>query len=245
MKRLYILVAFTLVVGCMTLSHDESSSRIPDKLTKTKDHYDSPIKIRHRAYLAQTVDSSGMLSSDILARIHDLWKFQLEKQQSLILHSHQNSDQDRRSDSNLEQIISELNRQGVRFFLKPEIMDVKIHKRLKPRGIIRNQTTETMIQMKLAVFNTRTKNKELEKIRTMTFEDSEVRISGDQLNYKLDEFLEKYQEKILEHINELILDFQDDLAQILKRTEWEGRIALIQGDRVYLNVGEISGVRIG
>lgn len=46
-------------------------------------------------------------------------------------------------------------------------------------------------------------------------------------------------------IKEAFLDFNEKLIESLRQIVWEGRIAAFQGDRIYLNVGQISGVQVG
>ncbi len=42
-----------------------------------------------------------------------------------------------------------------------------------------------------------------------------------------------------------LLDFTPQVLASLDKVSWEGRIAAINGDRIYLNVGRVSGLQVG
>ncbi|MEQ1724197.1 MAG: hypothetical protein ABL930_13585, partial [Pseudobdellovibrio sp.] len=46
-------------------------------------------------------------------------------------------------------------------------------------------------------------------------------------------------------IKDAFMDYNTKLAESLKHIIWEGRIAALQGDRIFINVGQISGVQVG
>jgi hypothetical protein len=51
--------------------------------------------------------------------------------------------------------------------------------------------------------------------------------------------------KIEEELLQLLKESMTEMSQVAGRLGWEGRVALIQGNKVYLNVGEKSGLRVG
>ena len=46
-------------------------------------------------------------------------------------------------------------------------------------------------------------------------------------------------------IKDAMLDFTPQIAESLAQITWEGRIAALNGEKIYLNVGKISGVQVG
>jgi hypothetical protein len=46
-------------------------------------------------------------------------------------------------------------------------------------------------------------------------------------------------------VKDAFLDFTPQIVGAIDKVSWEGRIAAINGDRLYLNVGKISGLQIG
>ena len=46
-------------------------------------------------------------------------------------------------------------------------------------------------------------------------------------------------------INDAFVDFIPSILSTMDRLSWEGRIAMVTGDRIFLNVGKISGLQIG
>ncbi|MBC7741263.1 MAG: hypothetical protein H7061_03640 [Bdellovibrionaceae bacterium] len=46
-------------------------------------------------------------------------------------------------------------------------------------------------------------------------------------------------------IKDAMLDFTPQIGEALAQITWEGRIAALNGEKIYLNVGKISGVQVG
>ena len=46
-------------------------------------------------------------------------------------------------------------------------------------------------------------------------------------------------------IKDTVFEFIPQITKSLETTVWEGRIASLQGERVFLNVGKISGLNVG
>jgi hypothetical protein len=78
--------------------------------------------------------------------------------------------------------------------------------------------------------------------KTVTVEESNVRVAE---NVDTDKFLKANPVIIANLLTESFIDFNPAILDTMSKMNWEGRIAVINGDRVYLNVGRISGVNVG
>lgn len=46
-------------------------------------------------------------------------------------------------------------------------------------------------------------------------------------------------------VTEAFLDFTPQIVATMDKMIWEGRVAALSGDRIFLNVGRVSGIQIG
>lgn len=79
-------------------------------------------------------------------------------------------------------------------------------------------------------------------VKTISVDDEESRIPE---STTADSFFVRNTELTELLVKEAFMDYTDQLEDALKTITWEGRIAAFQGDRIFLNVGRISGVQVG
>ena len=58
-------------------------------------------------------------------------------------------------------------------------------------------------------------------------------------------FLKRHPELEEVILKDAFFDFKDNLIESLNQVNWEGRIAAIQGEKFFLNVGKMTGVQVG
>lgn len=131
---------------------------------------------------------------------------------------------------------------GVAAILEGKIMDLRVKRSADAVGIIRKMTTtfEAVVRMRLAharggreIFNT---------IKTVTVEQDNVRVAE---SVQTDRFIRENPELLQVIVKDAFLDFTPQILAALDKISWEGRIAAINGDRIYLNVGRQSGLQVG
>lgn len=133
-------------------------------------------------------------------------------------------------------------KQGYTSLIEGQIIDVRMKNAADQIGLVRNVTTSYEVVVRMRIMNIRTENEVFNTVKTVTLEEDNKRIvervSNDQFFVRNPELL-----KIL--IKDAFLDFTPQIQDALTVIQWEGRIAAIRGEKIYLNVGKISGVQIG
>jgi len=79
-------------------------------------------------------------------------------------------------------------------------------------------------------------------VKNVTLEEAQTRVAE---NASADRMLQTNPELIERLITDAFLDFQNQIFSTLDKIAWEGRIAMISGDRIFLNVGRLSGLQVG
>lgn len=131
---------------------------------------------------------------------------------------------------------------GLNALIEGKIVDVRIKRKGDNIGIVRNLRTEFEIVAQVRVFNLRRGKEVFNTIKTVTVEDANVRVAE---RVEADRFIESNAGLVSVLVKDAFLDFVPQVLSSLDQVEWQGRIAAINGDRIYLNVGRASGLMVG
>jgi len=143
---------------------------------------------------------------------------------------------------NLKKLAEDSKKSGVNSIVEGQIIDVRLKKKAEQIGLVRNLDATYEVVVRLRIQNVRTGQEVFHTVKTVTLEEKNTRIaervSEDQLFTKNPELVE-----IL--IKDAFLDFSQQIQQVMNEVTWEGRIAAIKGDKIYINVGKATGVQVG
>lgn len=142
----------------------------------------------------------------------------------------------------LQDIAKEAQALGVSTVLEGKIIDIRIKRKADNVGVVRHLTTAFEVVAQVRVVTGRAGREVFNTIKTVTVEEQGVRV-GERV--ETDKFLANNPDMITVIVKDAFLDFTPQVLASLDKVTWEGRIAAINGDRIYLNVGRISGIQVG
>lgn len=131
---------------------------------------------------------------------------------------------------------------GANAVLEGKILDIRIKRKSDNVGIVRHLTSSFEVVAQVRVVTARTGKELFNTIKTVTLEDQGVRVAE---RVDSDKYMQNNPELIEVIVKDAFLDFTPQVLAALEKVSWEGRIAAINGDRIYLNVGKISGLQMG
>lgn len=131
---------------------------------------------------------------------------------------------------------------GVGAVLEGKVVDIRIKRKADNVGVVRNLSTVFEVVAQVRVVTGRGGREVFNTVKTVTVEEHGVRVAE---RVEADKFLSKNPEMIAVIVKDAFLDFTPQVLASLDKVTWEGRIAAINGDRIYLNVGRISGLQVG
>lgn len=131
---------------------------------------------------------------------------------------------------------------GVNAVLEGKIKDIRIKRSSDNVGIVRQMSTTFEIVAQVRVVTGRSGREVFNTVKTVTVEEKGSRV-GERV--ETDKFLANNPEMVEVIVKDAFLDFTPQVMNSLDKVSWEGRIAAINGDRIYLNVGRISGLQVG
>lgn len=143
---------------------------------------------------------------------------------------------------NISDIAKNASQLGVNVVLEGKIMDLKVSRKSDPVGLFRQMKTKFEASVRVRMAAARSGNEIFNTVKTVTLEEAQTRVAE---NITADKLLQSNPELLEKLIADAFMDFEPQVLAALHKVSWEGRIAMISGDRVYLNVGKLSGVQIG
>lgn len=122
--------------------------------------------------------------------------------------------------------------------LEAQVYDIKVKKTVPLKGVIKNVKLEYECSVIVKVLNQN--GKELyNTMKTVTYKDQEGSLAQEMAN-------ENGSSQLLPTlIKDAMFEFVPQVIKALETVVWEGRIASIQGERIFLNVGKVSGLGAG
>lgn len=142
----------------------------------------------------------------------------------------------------VKEIIKQGKDLGVSAFLTGQIVDVRIESKAGQIGLVRKLKTGIEVDVLVKVNSIRGGKEIFNTLKTVRLEDENVRVAE---RVDTDRFIKANPELIQMMIKDAFLEFTKQIIASLDRITWEGRIAAVQGERIFLNVGRISGLQVG
>lgn len=131
---------------------------------------------------------------------------------------------------------------GVHALLEGKILDISVKRSADPVGIFRQVKSKFEAQVRVRILTVRSGREVFNTVKTVLLEEANVRVAE---KVDSDRFLVNNPDLVKKLVQDAFLDFTPQIIASLEKTNWEGRIAMVNGDRIFLNVGKISGLQLG
>lgn len=131
---------------------------------------------------------------------------------------------------------------GVAVILEGKILDLRVKRTSGSIGIVRKLTTAFEAQVSVRMMSARGGKEIFNTVKTVTVEQDNIRVAE---RVEADRFIRENPEIMEIIVRDAFLDFIPQILGALSKVTWEGRIAALSGDRIYINVGRLSGVQVG
>lgn len=131
---------------------------------------------------------------------------------------------------------------GLAAILEGRILNVKAKRIGDEVGLVRQVRARLDATVQVRMVNTKNGRIIFDETRSAQAEDYVMRIAE---RSQSDRFLEEDPKLIEAAIEKAFQSALPRIMQNLDKLSWEGRVALVKGDRVYLNAGRLSGIQVG
>jgi hypothetical protein len=142
----------------------------------------------------------------------------------------------------MDEITKAASSMGIVAILEGRIEDLKVKRQAEEVGLFRQMKTRFEASVRVRIFGARSGKELFNTLKTVTLDDAQTRVAE---NANADRLLESNPVLMQKLVSDAFLDFTDDINSTIDKLGWEGRVAMISADRIFLNVGRISGVQMG
>ncbi len=131
---------------------------------------------------------------------------------------------------------------GAAAVVEGRVLEIRAHRIGDEVGVFRKLRASVDVTVQIRVFGAKTGREIFQAVKKATIESQTTRVGE-----------ASYSDSGLSEDPQLVRDgvrqaFKTTVAGVVKAVEklsWEGRIALVTGDRIYVNAGRISGLQVG
>lgn len=142
----------------------------------------------------------------------------------------------------MKELVKQSQNSGVTAFMEGKILDIRVKRDADKVGVIRKLNTVFEAKIQARIVSIRGGREIFNTVKTVTLEEGNYRVAE---RVESDQFVMNNPELIEMIVKDAFLDFVPQIVAALDKVAWEGRIAAINGERLYLNVGRISGLQVG
>jgi TolB-like protein len=131
---------------------------------------------------------------------------------------------------------------GLAGIIEGKVIEIKAKRLGDEVGIVRQVRARISATIQLRMVNTKNGAMILNETRNAEVEDTTTRVGERSFS---DRSLEEDPKLIESVVTQAFKATVPRLVQSVEKLSWEGRVALVKGDRIYINAGRVSGIMIG
>lgn len=240
------LASLGFVLGCATIdrSSQVAHREVRDQSFASKSENGQPKK---RVIILPFLDASDVRPASLRDKARAAFMRELNRSGDLIAIDSRDLKPEtikpaEKGEFDLKEIGKQAKSLGANAVLEGKVLDIRISRKADAVGVIRQVKSEFQAVTRVRVFNIRTGQEVFNTVKTVTLEEPTTRVAE---SVESDKFLQSNPELIEGIVKDAFLEFVPQVLASLSKVSWEGHIAAINGDRIYLNVGKISGIQLG
>jgi hypothetical protein len=131
---------------------------------------------------------------------------------------------------------------GVMAVLEGKIMDIRIRKLGDKMGLFRRIRARVETAVRIRVNSTKNGKEILNEVRQAMVESETTQIA----QYSdADRYLEEDPNLVRDGVTKAFYGSLGPIIKAVEKLNWEGKVAMVSGERIYLNAGRLSGLQIG
>lgn len=130
---------------------------------------------------------------------------------------------------------------GISSVFEGKVIDVRFKHQMEDNNSDTRPAAFEVV-VKARMLNVKSGQELVNIVKTVSLEEESTRIPQ---NISSEAFFAKNSLLVELLLKDAFMDFTGKMIDSLGQVSWEGRIAALQGEKIYLNVGQVSGLQIG
>jgi hypothetical protein len=246
MKKFIFIAFFFTLAACQTIDRTSGVARreVKDQSSVSKSNDGQP---RKRLVVLPFLDASPTRPEFLRDKARAEFIKELNKTGELVAVDSRDIKSEvlkpaEKGEYDLKEIAKQGQSLGANAILEGKILDIRVSRKADNVGLVRQMKSEFEAVIRVRIVNTRGGQEVFNTVKTVNLEEPTVRVAE---RVETDKFLQNNPEIIENIVKDAFLDFVPQVVGALSKVGWEGRIAALNGDRIYLNVGRVSGLQVG
>jgi len=143
---------------------------------------------------------------------------------------------------NISEFLSQAEKTGAAAIIEGKVLEIRARKSGDPVGVFRKTQVRVDASIRIRVISASSGREILNVARTNTIETSSTSVGA---NEPAANWLDQDPSLVREAVSKGFQALVPDVTLAVRKLAWEGRIAQVNGDRIYINAGRVSGLQVG
>ncbi len=232
----FILFSFLLFdLGCGLIEYRED--RQPQRLDVPMSARDDEA-LRQRVMILPFLSQKG--SGPITEEARSFVINELTRSGRVVVLNHQELNLTQTEEYDLESLAKASAPLGASAVIEGKILEIKIRKNRDALGLFRQVRAKVSATIRMRMYSARNGKELFNQTRTAEIEDATTQVAGESDQPVVDDPV-----VVKNSLREAFSQTFSGLIQSLEKLKWEGRVAMVSGERLFLNAGRLSGLEIG
>lgn len=131
---------------------------------------------------------------------------------------------------------------GVAALVEGRILEVRARKVGDEIGLFRKIRAQVEVAVQIRVYGAKSGNEIFSTVRRSNIEQETTRIGE---NSYSDRYLQEDPNLVRAGVKKAFSETVGGVVKAVEKLSWEGRVALVNGEKIYVNAGRLSGLQIG
>jgi TolB-like protein len=244
MRLIIVVLLFSVGCGMFSKRAEKSKIEVRDVPTVARDD-EAP---RHRILVLPFLDERLDKSKGVSDVARQAVIRELARTNQFVIVSLQDFPQDpgkflsEENDYDMAQVAKIASGLGVAAVLEGKVLTMRAKRVGDSVGFIRQMKAQVSTQVRVRIYAGKNGKEILNEVRSADTEASTTRMgeSGD-----LTKTLSEDPELVKTAVRQAFLSAVPNVLRAVEKLAWEGRVAMISGERVYVNAGRLSGLQVG
>ncbi len=242
-----LLLFLPFIVQCALLEtrNEKNSFELRDVPVQARGSEEG---LRSRILVLPFLSDEKMVSENTLEELRNTFTRELFRTKQFVVVSASDLNQDLKkmmTDKNeydMQQIARLASGQGITAVIEGKILSIESRKMGDSVGLFRESKSKVNTDVRIRIFGGRSGREIFNEQK-----EASVEASSTQVAFRDDENGQPTQsgELIRQGLRKGFLSVLPNFARAMEKLSWEGRVAMISGERVFINAGRLSGLQMG
>ncbi len=131
---------------------------------------------------------------------------------------------------------------GISLVIEGRVLEIRAKRLGDQVGLMRKVRAQMDAKIQIRVVGAKTNRELMNEVREATIETTTTKFGTYAYS---DKFLEEDPELVEQVVQKAVRSTIPNIVAVARKISWEGKIAMVSGDRIYVNAGRLSGLQVG